>query len=63
MKKMTDDELRAAHDKLDGERAEVLVAFKIVTAENKAYLEQYKSEKQALPRRPQDEESDGEVTA
>ncbi len=61
--KMTDDELRAIHDKLDGERAEVLVAFKKTTASNKAYLEQYKSKKQALPRRPKDEESDAEVTA
>ncbi len=60
---MEPDELREAHDKLDGERADKLVAFKIATANNKAYLEQYKATKQALLRRPKDEESDVEVTA
>ena len=59
---MTDDELREAHDTLDGERAEVLAAFKIATADNKSYLEYYKSAKQALSRRPKDEEPDAEVT-
>ncbi len=61
--KMTDDELRAAHDQLDSERADMLVALKNTTASHKAYLEQYKADKQALLRRPKDEESDAEVTA
>ncbi len=63
---LTDDELRATHDKLDAERGSALAEFKMLTARNKAYLEQYKTAKQALPRRPKDpkpDDDDGEVTA
>ncbi len=61
--KMTDDELRATHDTLDTERASELEMFKAATRKHKAYLEQYKSAKRALPRRPKDPDPDGEVTA
>ncbi len=58
---MTDDELRAVHDKLDEERGLALKELKVLTARHKAYLEQYKSAKQALPRRPKDPEPDDGV--
>ena len=63
---MTDDELRQAHDDLDGERADELADFKKATVTHMAYLAAYKAAKQALPRRPKDEpvvEDEGEVTA
>ena len=61
--KMTDDELREAHDDLDSDRAAELKTFKARTVQHKTYLATYKEAKQALPRRPKDEESSAEVTA
>ena len=58
---MTDDELRAAHDTIDFERAGELEAFKAATRQHKAYLEQYRSMKRALPRRPKDPEPNDKV--
>jgi len=48
------DELRAAHDTIDFERAKRVTVFKAATKEHRAYLLEYKAKKQALPRRPKD---------
>lgn len=55
---MTDDELRAAHDKIDAERAAELKDFKAATTTHQAYLVAYRDMKRALPRRPQDPKPD-----